>query len=293
MLIDTHCHIHESDYPLDPEDVIKRAHKAGVMQMICVGTSEASSRQAIEFASKHDGVFASIGVHPHYAKDGIGDLERLVELLYSREPLQPEFDKALGPLSDPARSRSLNKRIRQGVLTSGRKLIAIGEIGLDYYYTNSPRDDQIRVLKEQIEIALKYDLPIIFHVRDAFDDFWSVLDSFKSDKRQIRGVLHCFTDTIDNAEEGLKRGLYIAVNGISTFTDNESQKQMFASIPMDRLLLETDAPFLTPNPLRGKVKVNEPAYVRNIAEYNGALHQISFDEIANITTANARTLFKL
>jgi len=261
MLIDTHCHIHEPDYTLDPEDVIKRAHKVGVTQIICVGTNEIYSRLAVEFASKHDGVFASIGIHPYHAKDGIGDLGLLIDSIYSGNGLQ--------------------------------KLVAIGEVGLDYHYTNSSRDDQIRVLKQQIEIALKYDLPIIFHVRDAFDDFWSVLDSFKSDKRQIRGVLHCFTDTIDSAKEGLGRGLYVAVNGISTFTKDGSQKSMFASIPINRLLLETDAPFLTPNPLRGKIKVNEPAYVRDIAEYNGVLRQISFDEIAHITTANARTLFKL
>lgn len=293
MLIDTHCHIHESDYPLDRDEIINRAHKAGVMQMICVGTNVVNSAGAIEFASKHDGVFASVGVHPHYAKEGINELERFVELLYSRKPLQPEFDKAPGPLSDPARSRFLNKRSQQSVFDAKRKLVAIGEIGLDYHYTNSSRKDQIKILKEQIELALKYDLPIIFHVREAFDDFWSVLDSFGSDGQRICGVLHCFTDTIKNAEEGLKRGLYIAVNGISTFTNNKSQKAMFATIPIDKLLLETDAPYLTPSPLRGKVQINEPAFVREIAEYNSVIHHVSFDEIADITTVNARKLFKL
>jgi TatD DNase family protein len=142
-------------------------------------------------------------------------------------------------------------------------------------------------------LALKYDLPIIFHVREAYDDFWEVLDSYKSDKRQIRGVLHCFTDTMENAEKGIKRGLYIAVNGISTFTKDEKQTEMFAKIPLDKLLFETDAPYLTPIPLRGKVKFNEPVFVKNIAEYNSEIHQIPFDEIADITTANARKLFNI
>jgi len=295
MLVDTHCHIHESDYPINGDDVIERAHQSGVMQMICIGTNMADSKLAIDFAAKHDGVFASVGIHPHYAKEGIGGLENIVELLYSRKHLQPEFDKAPGPLSDPARSRFLNKRSRQCDLTHNRKLVAIGEIGLDYHYDNSPRDNQIKILKSQIELALKYDLPIIFHVREAYDDFWKVLDSFKSDKRQIRGVLHCFTDTMENAEKGIKRGLYIAVNGISTFTKDENQTEMFAKIPLDKLLFETDAPYLTPFPLRGKVKVkvNEPAYVKNIAEYNSTIHQIPFDEIADVTTTNARKLFNI
>jgi len=264
MLIDTHCHIHETSYPLAGDEVIDRAHQAGVGQIICVGTNEASSREAMEFALKYDDVFASVGVHPHYAKDGIGNLGQLVE------------------------SVSTAKH---------NKLVAIGEIGLDYYYENSPREDQIRVLRQQIELALKYDLPIIFHVRDAYDDFWSVLDSFKTKVEQtgrpIRGVLHCFTDSAANAEECLKRGLLIGVNGISTFTKDESQKAMFAALPIDKIILETDAPFLTPNPLRGKVKVNEPAFVRDIAEFNGAIRQITFDEVANTTTANARALFNL
>jgi len=204
-------------------------------------------------------VFASIGVHPHYAKDGIGNLGQLVESVYLRK--------------------------------GNNKLVAIGEIGLDYYYENSPREDQIRVLRQQIELALKYDLPIIFHVREAYEDFWLVLDEFKSEP--IRGVLHCFTDSAANAEECFKRGLLIGVNGISTFTKDESQKAMFAALPIDKIILETDAPFLTPNPLRGKVKVNEPAFVKDIAEFNGAIRQITFDEVANTTTANARALFNL
>ncbi|HEU4830793.1 MAG TPA: TatD family hydrolase [Candidatus Saccharimonadales bacterium] len=256
MLIDTHCHIHEVNYPLDIDDVMARAHHEGVSQMICVGTSEASSRAALEFASSHDGVFASIGVHPHDTKDGWTEISELA-----------------GPAV--------------GSTNAHGKLVAVGEIGLDYFYSHSPHEVQIEALQSQIELALKYDLPIIFHVRDAFEDFWPILDNFHG----IRGVLHSFTDTQASVEEGLKRGLYIGVNGISTFTKDESQKTMFSSIPLEKLLLETDAPFLTPVPFRGKV--NEPAFVRTIAEYHSAIRQKSFDEIANATTANARALFAL
>lgn len=255
MLIDTHCHISEEDYPLNAEEVVNRAHEADVMQMICVGVNETSSRRAVEFASNHEGVFASVGVHPHEALSGINQLSEIV---------------------------------KAAKLTG--KLVAIGEIGLDYHYNFTPRDIQINILQQQIELALNHDLPIIFHVREAFDDFWAVLDSFRYDGRPIRGVVHSFTDNQKSVNETLRRGLYVGINGFSTFTKDEAQKTMFATIPLDKILFETDAPFLTPVPLRGKV--NEPAFVRNIAEYHSVIRQISIEEIADITTANARTLFK-
>lgn len=247
QLTDTHCHIHESSYPLDPEVVLRHARNAGVDQLICVGTSEKSSREAVLFAAEHADVFASVGVHPHDTKDG-WNIEEFAE--------KPE-------------------------------VVAVGEIGLDYFYTHSPREIQIEGLQAQIEVALKHNVPIIFHVREAFDDFWPIFDNFHG----IRGELHSFTDTKRNLEEGLKRGLYVGVNGISTFTKSESQKEMFAAIPLRRLLLETDAPFLTPVPLRGKV--NEPAYVMRIAEHHARIHSISLEEVAATTTANAKTLFTL
>jgi len=163
----------------------------------------------------------------------------------------------------------------------------VGEIGLDYFYTHSPRDVQITALKIQIEVALKHDLPIVFHVREAFDDFWPIFDAYPG----IRGVLHSFTDSQTHLDEALKRGLYIGVNGISTFTKDETQKAMFDAIPLGRLMLETDAPFLTPNPFRGKV--NESAFVRNIAEYHAERRGITIDEIAEATTANAHALFAI
>jgi TatD DNase family protein len=255
MLVDTHCHIHWSDYPIDADVVLERARRAGVTEMICVGTNQSDSRAALEFATGRDGVFASVGVHPHHADDGVGDLNDIVD----------------------------NALARTG------KLVAIGEIGLDYYKCPVSHDVQKKILIEQIEIALKHDLPIIFHVRDAYDDFWPIFDSFKG----IRGVLHCFTDTVDNVNKGIDRGLYIGINGISTFTKDIDQQKLFAGLPLQKTLLETDAPLLTPSPFRGKVKVNEPAFVREIAEHCGLTQQISLEEVASTTTANARALFNL
>ena len=249
MLVDTHCHIHEPDYDLSIDAVLSVARDNSVAEMICVGTSEESSRQAVAFANTHAGIFAAIGVHPHDTKDGYGSIKELAG--------------------------------------TSKKIIAVGEIGLDYFYGHSPRDVQLRALKEQIDIAISNDLPIIFHVREAFDDFWPIFDTYTS----IRGVLHSFTDSHENLQKALSRGLFIGVNGISTFTKDETQKAVFDSIPLDRLLFETDAPFLTPVPFRGKI--NQPAYVRNIAEYHATRRGISVVDIASATTENAKKLFAL
>jgi len=248
MLVDTHCHIHES-YELPLAEVLAKSHEDGVLQMICVGTSEESSKQAIEFSEQHDEAFAAIGVHPHDTKDGYSAITLLAG--------------------------------------TSSKIVAVGEIGLDYFYTHSPRETQLIALKAQIEVALKHDLPIVFHVREAFDDFWPLFESYEG----IRGVLHSFTDSTENMERAISKGLYIGVNGISTFTKDEAQKAMFDAIPLDRILFETDAPFLTPTPYRGKV--NQPAYVRTVAEFHAARRGISLKEIAGASSQNARALFNL
>lgn len=249
MLVDTHCHIHDANYPLDIGDVLTRAHHAGVNQMICVGTSERSSQEALDFAKNHEHIYAAIGVHPHDTKEGYA---------------------AIGQL-----------------LATGEKPVAIGEIGLDYFYTHSPRELQIKALETQLDLARRYDLPVIFHVREAFDDFWPIFDNFPG----LRGVLHSFTDTQSNVDQAFARNLLIGVNGISTFTKDEAQRTMFAQLPLDRLLLETDAPFLTPVPYRGTV--NEPAFVRNVAEFHAHIRNVDLDTVAQATSTNARALFAL
>ena len=253
MLIDTHCHIHSADYPLDSEEVIERAHYANVMQMICVGTSVSDSNLALNFADEHEGVFATVGIHPQNINDNVDDIENILK-------------------------------------TNSQKIVGVGEIGLDYFYGKNDREKQISLLRKQIELAIKYDLPISFHVRNAYDDFWTILDDFY---QPIRGVLHCFTGTDQDVKMGLKKSFYFGINGISTFTKIESQKNMFKNLPLDKIILETDAPFLTPDPLRGKIKTNEPAYVKEIAEHASIERQVSFEKIATATTANARSLFKI
>lgn len=247
-LIDTHCHIHSSDYKLDAEEVYKHALDGGVFKMICVGTSAEDSRLAVDFAVRHDGAFASVGVHPHEAKHGLKGIE--------------------------------------GVLKE-RKVVAIGEIGLDYFYSHSEHDTQIAIFEQQLQLAQDNNLPAIFHVREAFDDFWPVLSNFSG----IKGVLHSFTDSYENLEKALNLGLYIGVNGISTFTKDANQQAMFARIPLDSLLLETDSPYLTPKSRRGNV--NEPVFVREVAEYISTAQSTPVDELATRTTRNATNLFHI
>lgn len=249
MLTDTHCHIHKPGYE-DQSAAYERARAAGVSRLICVGTDNDTSAQAVDFAERHDGTWASIGAHPHDATNGIDGIRRLLEVR-----------------SD--------------------KLVAIGEIGLDYFYTHSPKPTQIAMFEAQLQLARDNDLPVIFHVRDAFEDFWPIVANFAG----IRGVLHSFTDSQVNMERAVADGLYIGVNGISTFTKDGAQRAMFDTIPLERMLLETDAPFLTPVPHRGKV--NEPAYVKHVAEYHADRRGVALEHLARVTSTNASNLFSL
>lgn len=258
MFIDTHCHIHEERYP-DAAGAVVRAHKAGVGKMICVGTDNLTSREAAQFSQNHENVYFSVGTHPHDSKEG--------------------YDEVI--------------RIASGENT---KLVAIGEIGLDYFYTHSPREVQIAAFEAQLQLAVDRNLPVIFHVRDAvspekntsvWHDFWPIFRNFPG----VKGVLHSFTDSQKNMEKALSEGLYVGVNGISTFTKDEAQMAMFDAIPLEKMLLETDAPFLTPAPNRGKV--NEPAFVRHVAEYHAQRREIELEHLARVTSANASTLFSL
>lgn len=271
QLFDSHCHIHEagalaaqSDNGMhnlwlkagetDSDALIARAAADGVTGMICVGTTLADSRLAVGFVRDRSRCWASVGIHPHEANRGEAELTGLKELLHG----------------------------------SGQSsIIAIGECGLDYHYTHSPKDDQISALRYQIELALVHNLPLIFHVRDALDDFWPLFDEY----RHLRGVLHSFTDSQANLDKALERGLYIGLNGIMTFTKHTWQLDVAKAVPLERLLIETDAPFLTPNPYRGKI--NEPAYIKPIAEFIARLKQISLARLCDATTENARTLFYL
>lgn len=251
MLIDTHCHIHDAEfYGAKREGVYARAVESGVEALICVGTSLSDSKAALDFAAAHENAYATIGVHPHDAKDSLDGFEELVA-------------------------------------NAGEKLVGIGEIGLDYYYNNSPREAQIAALEHQLQVAQDRNLPVSFHVRSAFTDFWPIFDSFKG----IRAVLHSYTDDDTNLDEGLSRGLLIGVNGISTFTKDPAQQACYDRIPLDKLLLETDAPFLAPASRRGQT--NQPAFIQEVAEYHAARRNLSFETLAQATTNNAKQLFSL
>ncbi len=247
---DTHCHIHEPSY-VDSEAAYMRAIEAGVGRMIMVGTNVKNSAEAVTFAREHERAWASLGVHPHDAAAGRDAVSALTGILKENTD----------------------------------KIVAIGEIGLDYFYDNSPREQQIELLHTQIKLAQAYKLPVIFHVREAFDDFWPIFDQYEG----LRGVLHSFTDNSDNISAAVSRGLYIGVNGISTFA--KDKQAMYSSIPLDNLLLETDAPYLTPVPLRGNV--NEPAFVTHVAQHISNLQSINLQELSRATEQNATLLFSI
>ncbi len=252
--VDTHCHIQFVDFPLDPEETIKNAQDVGVTKLIVVGCTLEDSRMAVEFAARHDNVWASIGLHPHEG----------AQYVHNHHALQEFRELAVRP-----------------------KVVAIGETGLDYYYEHSPREDQLKLLRFQLDLAKEHDLPLIFHVRDAFADFWPVLDSYEG----IRGVVHSFSSDTKDLDEVLRRGFYVGLNGIMTFTKRAEQLAAAKKVPTDRLVLETDAPFLTPAPYRGKVC--EPKHVRTTGEFLADLRGVSLAQLATSTTANAVKLFNL
>lgn len=248
---DTHCHIHDPEFfPNGGDEPYSDALTKGVKRVFCVGTDIRSSKKAVEFCAGKDSVFAVVGIHPHDAKKDLPESGEFFEWCMQQ---------------------------------SGPKLVGVGEIGLDYFYENSPRGQQIELLEKQIDLAVRLNLPVCFHVRDAFDDFWPIFDNFSG----IRGVLHSFTDTIENMEKGLKRGLYVGVNGIATFA--RDRDEVTKAIPLDKLLLETDAPFLTPVPLRGKVNV--PGNVPLIASYVAELRGATVEELSQRTEQNVTRLF--
>jgi TatD DNase family protein len=250
-MVDTHCHIHAQDFGFDVDSVLEQARAAGVSQLMCVGTDGADSEAAVQFVESRLGCFASIGLHPHDAKLGEDSFETLVNLV-----------------SQP-------------------KVVAIGECGLDYFYMNSTKQDQRQALEYQLQLATSSSLPCIFHVRDAFLDFWPILDNFPG----IKGVIHSFTATEKELEQAMKRDLYVGLNGITTFTKDDLQLMAIKTAPLSKIVLETDSPFLTPVPKRGTVNV--PANVELVAAFLASLRGEPLAELIKATTDNARLLFKL
>jgi len=262
-LVDTHAHLDFSQFDADRGEVLERANHSGVTQVVTVGYDLESSRQALALAREHEGVKACVGVHPHEAgKVDPGFLSELEELSQAPE------------------------------------VVGIGEIGLDYYRDRSPRATQREVFKQQLELAARLNKPVVVHDREAHSDVMSTIREWATglvtadeDSRGPLGVMHCFSGDQRMAEELFKLGFYVSLAGPVTYAKADRLQALVGRLPLERLMVETDCPFLPPVPYRGQR--NEPAHVRLVAEKIAEIKGLSLAEVATVTTANAGRLFRL
>lgn len=252
MLFDTHVHLNAEQYNEDLEEVIERAQSEGVATVVVVGFDRPTIKKAMELADQYSFVYASIGWHPVDAIDMTDE-----DLAWIEE------------------------------LAAHPKVVALGEMGLDYHWDKSPKDIQKEVFRKQIALAKRVKLPIIIHNREATQDIVAILK--EEGAEEVGGIMHCFSGSAETAEECMKMNFYISFGGPVTFKNAKNVKETAAEIPLDRLLVETDCPYLTPHPFRGKR--NEPAYVKLVAEELARIKNLSFEEIAEITTNNAKKIF--
>jgi len=256
VLIDSHAHIQGKEYAREVETVVERARAAGVEKIIAVGGAGdmSSNTEAIGLADSFLNIYATVGMHPHDAKDvGVDELRALRDL------------------------------------TAHPKVIAVGETGLDYYYNHSPHDVQRRVFTHFIHMARETALPIVVHERGAAEEAAELLHS--EGAGELRGVIHCFTGDYEAARAYLDLGFYLSFTGIITFKNAEPLRDVVRKMPLERMLVETDSPYLTPVPHRGKR--NEPAYVRFVAEAMAGIKGIALEDVAQRTTRNVQDLFKI
>ena len=254
MLVDTHCHLDFDDFATDRKQILTRAKQAGVQQIVTIGIDLPSSHRAISLARDNGEIYATVGIHPHNAK--VLTAEDVKELL------------GLG---------------------SKTQVVAYGEIGLDFYRNYQPRSVQITCMREQLNLAGQLELPVVIHDREAHEEIFQILQ----DNRvwEIGGAMHCFSGDWVFAQRCLDLGLYLSIAGPVTFAKSQTLQEVARNCPLDRLLLETDAPFLAPVPKRGKR--NEPAFLLHTAEKIASLRNLPLEEVAMQTTLNARRLFKL
>jgi len=256
-LFDTHAHLNFPQFDDDREEIIARALAAGVGIIINVGVDLASSRAAVALAEAHPQIYAAVGIHPHDAKT--------------------LTDEALAELGELARHP---------------KVVAIGEIGLDFYRDLSPRDQQRRAFQQQLALAREAGKPVIIHDRQAHQEVMSILRQWIGDGyHQPAGVLHCFSGDLAMAQEAIELGFYISIAGTVTFQNARSLRELVHQLPLKRMLIETDCPYLTPRPHRGKR--NEPAYVKLVAQEIARIKGLLLEEVARITLENAQALFAL
>jgi TatD DNase family protein len=259
MFVDSHAHIDGPEFDADRDEVIQRARDAGVSAILNVGTGDPHSgalERAVELAEKHKDIYTSVGTHPHDA--------RLFD------------DKA-------------EQRIT-GLTRQSSRVIAWGEIGLDFHYDNSPRDVQMEVFRRQLQLARQASLPVIIHTREAEDETTEILKSEWAGSN-LPGIMHCFSGSLQLALKAIDLGFLISFSGIVTFKKAEDLRAIVSQVPLDRLLIETDCPFLSPVPFRGKR--NEPAYVVEVARCLAVIQGSELEQVARITSANFARLFKL
>ncbi len=256
-LIDSHAHIDFPQFDEDREAMLERARAAGVKTILAIGTGPGPEKldAAIPYAESHDWIYTSVGIHPHEAKEVTpAHLETLARL--SKHP----------------------------------KVIAWGEIGLDYYYDHSPREVQQRVFREQMELARAAKLPLIIHCRDAWSDCLAMLkEAWKPSG--FGGILHCFTSTIEDARRGLDMGFLVSFTGNLTFPKAQKIRDVAKDVPLENILIETDSPYLAPQPMRGQR--NEPAYVAEVAKALANVRNLGTEETAELTAGNFRRFFQL
>lgn len=254
MLVDSHAHLDDSRFDDDRDELICDLKKNDIDMVLNPGADMASSIKAVSLAQKYDFIYAAVGYHPHDSKDMT---EETLDVLKS--------------------------------LTKKDKVVAIGEIGLDYHYDNSPRDIQKKWFREQIRLAKELNLPYIVHDRDAHDDILNIMKEESYDG--MTGILHCFSGSVELAKEFIKMGFYISLGGPVTFKNSKKSKLVAKEIPLQHLLIETDSPYLTPVPHRGKR--NEPTYVRYVAAEIAAIKGILCKDVATKTGENFKKLFKI
>lgn len=258
MFIDSHAHIDGPEFDTDRDDILERAQAAGVSVILNVGTGDPHSgafERAVALGQKHDFVYTAIGTHPHDAR------------FYN--------DRAEEKINE---------------LVQSEHVLAWGEIGLDFHYDNSPRDVQVDVFKRQLRAARECDLPVVIHTREAESETIEILRS-EYDGAERRGVFHCFSGSRELAQRALELGFMISFSGIVTFKKAEALRDVAREVPLERLLIETDCPYLAPIPYRGKR--NEPAYVVEVALCLAGIHGVDIDEIARVTSENFLNFFKI
>jgi len=278
-MIDTHCHLEMDDFDQDREEVIKRAKDAGIEAIITIGSDLEGNIGGLELSKKYDFIYCSVGFHPHDSRDFTEEIFEKIKQWAT------EYRIIGNPPFPPLEKGGEGGFVKRG--QRGDKVVAIGEIGLDYHYDYSPREIQQDVFIRQLQYAKEINLPAIIHSREAKKDTLEIIRQSGINK----GVLHCFSGDMDMAEKAMAMGFYISIAGPVTFKNAKTPREIAKAIPDDYLLIETDAPYLTPEPFRGKR--NEPSYLVQTARAISELRGVTIEDVARITTLNAKRLFKI